>query len=95
MDARVHMIVQGMVQGVGFRWFVARHAETLGLLGYVKNLFNGNVEIVAEGDRSLVEELIKEVKVGPRSARIANVRLEWKEIPTGASAPRFTHFEIR
>ena len=84
------MVVEGMVQGVGFRWFVARHAEALGLGGYVKNLYNGNVEIVAEGERSLIEELIKEIKVGPRSARISNLRLEWI-----APKDQYTHFEIR
>lgn len=95
MEAIAHMVVEGMVQGVGFRWFVARHAEALGLHGYVKNLFDGNVEIVAEGDRSLIEEFIKEVRVGPRSARISNVRLHWKESSPGKPNEQFTHFEIR
>jgi acylphosphatase len=90
MQTNVHILVEGLVQGVGFRWFVARHAQSLGLYGYVKNLYDGNVEIVAEGDRSLVEELIKEVKVGPRSAHVTNVRLEWVE-PT----QQYRHFEIR
>ena len=91
MDARAHMIVQGMVQGVGFRWFVSRYAEALGLRGFVRNLANGNVEIMADGDRSLIEDLIKKVKVGPRSAHVSDVRLEWKEPTPGT----FTHFEIR
>lgn len=91
MDARAHMIVQGMVQGVGFRWFVTRYAEALGLRGYVKNLANGNVEIIADGDRSLIEELVAKVKVGPRSAHISDLHLEWKE----SSPNAFTHFEVR
>ena len=90
MQANVHIIVEGLVQGVGFRWFVARRAEALGLRGYVKNLYNGSVEIEAEGDRSLVEELVKEVKVGPRSAQVKNLHLEWRE-PSHQSP----HFEIR
>ena len=91
MYARVHIVVEGLVQGVGFRWFVQRRAEAMGVKGWVQNLYNGNVELEAEADRSLLEELIKEVKVGPRSAQVTNMRIEWKEI-----APQeFTHFQIR
>lgn len=93
MQVAAHMIVEGLVQGVGFRWFVGRHAESLGLRGYVSNLYNGNVEIEAVGERGLVEELIKQVKVGPRSARVTNVRLEW--LADGKRTDEYTHFEIR
>jgi acylphosphatase len=91
MEARLHIIVEGMVQGVGFRWFVAQRAVELGLRGFVKNLNNGNVEIEAVGHRALVEELIKQVKVGPRSAHVKNLRLEWLE----HSAQEYAKFEIR
>ena len=77
MDARVHIVVEGLVQGVGFRWYTARHAQTLGLQGFVRNLFDGSVEVEAEGDRSLLEELIAVLKVGPRSAHVRNLRIEW------------------
>ena len=77
MDARVHIVVEGLVQGVGFRWYTARHARTLGLTGFVRNLFDGSVEVEAEGDRSLLEELITALKVGPRSAHVRNLRIEW------------------
>ncbi|MEK9136354.1 MAG: acylphosphatase [Bacteroidota bacterium] len=87
------MVVEGLVQGVGFRWFVARHAETLGLKGYVGNLYNGNVEIEVVGERGLIEEFIKEVKVGPRSAHVSNLKLDWLE--DGKRAGYYTHFEIR
>ena len=79
MEAKIHMVVEGLVQGVGFRWFVARKAEALGLKGYVRNLYDGNVEIEAEGDRSLVEEFLRDVRIGPRSAHVTNLRLEWRE----------------
>ena len=75
---RVHIVAEGLVQGVGFRWFVHRRAEALGIKGWVRNLFNGSVEIEAEADRSLLEEFIKEVKVGPRSAHVTNLKIEWK-----------------
>ncbi len=90
VTARVHMVVEGLVQGVGFRWFVYRKAEALGLTGWVRNLYNGSVEIEAEGDRSLLEELIKEVKVGPRSSRVTNLIIEWKD----SKPPRYQRFDI-
>ena len=89
MDTCAHMIVKGLVQGVGFRYFVERYALTLGLTGFTKNLFDGTVEIEVEGDRSSIEELITFVKVGPRSAHVTDVRLEWREF-----GHRFTHFEV-
>jgi acylphosphatase len=90
MEMGAHIIVEGFVQGVGFRWFVARKAEALGLVGYARNLYNGNVEIDVAGERSLVEELIKDIKVGPRSAHVTNLTIEW-QTPAGP----YTHFEIR
>jgi acylphosphatase len=90
MDGAVHIVVQGLVQGVGYRWFVARQANMLGLRGFVENKYNGTVEVEAEGDRSLLEELVKQVRIGPRSAQVTNLELEWKS-PTY----QFTHFQIR
>lgn len=90
MDVRVHIVVEGLVQGVGFRWFTARHAQTLGLQGFVRNHFDGSVEVEAEGDRSLLEELIAVLKVGPRSAQVRNLRIEWL-----APEHERKHFEIR
>jgi acylphosphatase len=90
MASGVHIIVEGLVQGVGFRWFVATRAQQLNLSGFARNLYDGRVEIEAEGDRSQLEELIRAVKVGPRSAQVRNLRVDWKS-PSFA----FTHFEIR
>ena len=90
MQVGVHIIVQGMVQGVGFRYFVWRQATKLSLSGFVRNLYNAEVEIEAYGDRSLLEELIKEVKVGPRSAYVKDLRIEWKEFQE-----RYIGFEVR
>ena len=90
MDCRAHIVASGMVQGVGFRYFVYDIATRLGLSGFVRNLYTGEVEIEVEGDRSLVEQLIKEVKVGPRAARVTDVRVDWK-LPEH----RFYHFEIQ
>jgi acylphosphatase len=79
MQARVHCVALGLVQGVGYRWFVARRAQSLGLSGFVRNLYDGTVELEAEGERSLIEELIKESRVGPRSAQVTKLIIEWVE----------------
>ncbi|MCX6135672.1 MAG: acylphosphatase [Ignavibacteriales bacterium] len=86
----MHIVVQGVVQGVGFRYFVLLHATRLGLNGWVRNLYSSEVEIEVEGDRSMVEELIKEIKIGPRSAHVKDLNIEWQEFKN-----RFKGFEIR
>lgn len=91
MIVRVHIIVEGLVQGVGFRWFVLRKAESMGLRGWVRNLYNGNVEIEAEGERGLLEMLISDVKVGPRSAQVTNLRIDWRE----PAPDEFSNFSVR
>ncbi|MFQ5825099.1 MAG: acylphosphatase [bacterium] len=89
MEVCVKLTIKGMVQGVGFRWFVIREANILGLTGYVKNLYNGDVEIEAEGERGRIEELIKSVKKGPTLSRVVDVIVEWKEY-----TQKYTSFEI-
>jgi len=90
MEIRAQVVVSGVVQGVGFRYFVYHRATRLGLRGYVCNLFSGEVEIEIEGDRSLIEEFIKEVKVGPRVAQVADVSVEWRTFEK-----KYESFEIR
>ncbi len=89
MNVGAHIIVKGLVQGVGFRWFVEREAKKLGLVGYVRNLPTGQVEIEVEGDRSLIEELIARVKVGNRLARVVDLDIDWLE-----ARGRYTNFNI-
>ena len=85
-------LVSGMVQGVGFRWFVARHARALGLGGYARNLPDGRVEVVACGGVSealgRLEELLRE---GPAHARVE--RLERQDDVTEPVSER--SFDIR
>ncbi len=90
MQVCAHMIVEGLVQGVGFRYYVHRHATSLGLSGFAANLNDGSVEIEVEGNRSIIEEFIKMVKVGPRSAHVSNLTIEWMDAQS-----RYSHFEIR
>jgi acylphosphatase len=79
MIAAANIVVTGLVQGVGFRFFVYRHASRLGIKGYVQNLYNGEVEIEAEGEKDVLEVLIREVRVGPRAADVTDLRVTWKE----------------
>ncbi len=90
MIVAAHIVVQGMVQGVGFRYFVHRSALGAGLEGYVRNLLNGDLEIELQGYRSLIEEVIKEVTIGPRAADVTNVKVDWKK-----PEHQFRGFEIR
>ena len=64
-------LVSGQVQGVGFRWYVARHARTLGLGGYARNLPDGRVEVVAAGDGAeAIARLEELLRAGPAHARV-------------------------
>lgn len=90
MNVSAHIVISGMVQGVGFRYYAYSNAVSLGLKGFVRNIPNGNVELKVEGERSLIEEMIKELRVGPRAARVSDVHVTW-----GTGTPSFKTFEIR
>ena len=86
---RVELLIEGMVQGVGFRYFVYQKAQQLRVNGWVRNLPDGRVQVVAEGDQSSLEELISELTTGPNFSRVQNVEIDWSE-PTG----RYSSFEV-
>ncbi len=71
--AALRMVVRGLVQGVGFRWWAARHAARLGLSGHVRNLPDGSVEVVASGDRESLDEMLELCHEGPSSADVSEV----------------------
>ena len=75
---RVHIVVTGRVQGVGFRYFTAMRARALGLAGAVRNLPNGHVEITASGERATLETLIAAVREGPPGALVRDLRIDWE-----------------
>lgn len=85
----VKIIVTGMVQGVGFRYFIARSANELGLNGYVKNLWNGDVEIYAEGRKEFLEDLVKKAGAGPSHSRVESCKVEWLDFTN-----KYDNFEI-
>lgn len=70
---RIHATVSGRVQGVGFRYFARNQASSLGLTGYVRNLENGDVEVVAEGPAAQVEALLQSLWKGPALSRVTDV----------------------
>jgi acylphosphatase len=79
--ARCHLYVRGRVQGVGFRVFALEQAQRWGVAGWARNLPDGRVEIVAEGDMSALEQFVAGVRRGPTGAGVQEVRVEW-EAPT-------------
>ena len=75
----LHAVVQGYVQGVGFRYFVVRQASMLGLRGYARNKRNGDVEVVAQGARDALEHLLALLRQGPSSASVSEVSTTWRK----------------
>lgn len=69
----LHFLIQGRVQGVGFRWFVQREAAELELRGWVRNTEDGEVEVVAAGEPEDLDELRASLRRGPRGARVDRV----------------------
>jgi acylphosphatase len=84
----IHLEVRGRVQGVGFRWFVVEKAQELKVAGWVKNKPDGNVEVAAVGPADAITRLESAVKVGPRAARIDEVRV-LPPLPTEAMPSPF------
>jgi acylphosphatase len=78
MKVRAHLLVSGSVQGVFFRSQTQRRAESLDVKGWVRNLPDGRVEAVFEGDEEAVKALIKFCEHGPSGAMVTNVNLKWE-----------------
>ena len=89
-QVRAEIVVNGLVQGVGFRYFVSRKANELNLFGFTKNQYDGTVLTVVEGEKYLIEDFYKELKIGPMHAgvRSSNIKLS-------KSKNEFTNFEVR
>ena len=76
---RIHLIISGDVQGVFFRHNTNKVANKLGLKGFVRNLPNGNVEVITEGDEDKLKELIKFCRKGPEGVHVDNVDIKYEE----------------
>ncbi len=90
MDGAIRLSVSGVVQGVGFRYFVKRSADALGLVGWVQNESDGTVSCEAEGDEGMLQEFVTLVRIGNSPSTVSGVKeqnLEW--------SGQYTSFEIR
>jgi acylphosphatase len=74
----LRVYISGKVQGVSFRGFARRCAAELGLTGWVRNLYDGRVEVLAEGERLNLEVLSERLKIGPSSARVDKLDVGWE-----------------
>ena len=87
---RLHVIIRGTVQGVGFRWFVQRTAARLGLRGWVANRSDRSVEVVAEGSPQAIEQLLLALRAGSPGSRVSAV-----EVDRGPALGGLSDFAIR
>ena len=76
---RAHLFISGMVQGVLFRYHTQKMAHALGVKGWVKNLPDGRVEAILEGEEEAVKKLIEWAHKGPPYARVEKVKVDWEE----------------
>ena len=82
-------LVQGRVQGVGFRFFVVRRARQLGLTGMVRNLPDGRVEVWARGSKTTLQDFRQALRQGPALSRVDQVEVEW-----GVQTPATDEFNV-
>lgn len=73
---QIHLFISGFVQGVGFRVFVKRKAKKMGITGWVRNLSDGRVEAVLQGEEEKLNELIKHIKKGSYFSEVKNVLIK-------------------
>jgi acylphosphatase len=83
MVERLHGVIRGDVHGVGFRYYLLREAQRLGLRGWVRNRDDGTVEFVAEGRRTELEKLKRAAERGPQLAQVEKVDTEWSAAAGG------------
>lgn len=88
MKKSIHILISGRVQGVFFRYSARQRAEELGLTGYARNLYDGRVEIMAEGEEPALRGLLAWAHHGPPGAYVAKIEADW--MPEKNSFPSFT-----
>ncbi len=89
MEAKRYYI-SGIVQGVGYRYFAKRRAELYGIVGYVKNLPDGRVEVFAQGDEEVLWQFERELREGPALCKVNHVDVQREELTIGLRS-----FEIK
>ena len=90
MMKRIHAFYSGRVQGVGFRITAEETARSLGVVGWVKNLRDGRVELVAEADEAALERFLDAIRTGPMKNFVTQVEISWSN-----ATDTFEEFEIR
>ena len=83
-------LIHGRVQGVGYRFFAERVATQLDITGYAKNLWNGDVEVVAQGDKTSLETYLTKLREGPRMAKVTDIDVEWQSV-----SEQYPNFDIQ
>jgi acylphosphatase len=81
---RIHIIVRGLVQGVGYRMFVLREASSRGLSGWIRNLPDDTVEIEAQGEPEMLETLLCKLRQGPSRSRVTRVNVRETDLDADA-----------
>jgi len=90
MNARIHLLISGEVQGVFFRANTRHFASELGVRGWIRNLPTGMVEVVAEGRKPQLDRLIEFCRSGPKGARVDEMVIEWENFKD-----EFRSFDVR
>lgn len=90
MKKRLEAKVFGIVQGVGFRFYIHYYAKKYNLTGYVKNNIDGSVSFVGEGEEDDLKKIIEHLKSGPTGAEVDEVKIEWKDFKN-----EFKNFSIK
>ena len=88
--ARLHVQLKGRVQGVGFRYFVQRSASQLGVTGWVRNRWDGSVEVLAEGPRHVLDQFLGALRRGPVGSHVTDAHPAWD-----AGTGEFKRFNVR
>ena len=90
MLSRAHFLISGRVQGVGYRHFAYQEAVGLNLVGFVRNLPNGMVEAIVEGQKDQIQAYYTTLKKGPSFSYVTDVQVCWEE-----AANKFVKFDVR
>jgi len=89
-NRRLHTIIKGLVQGVGFRYFVLEVTAGKEITGWVRNTISGHVEVLAEGSQEVLENLLEDLRKGPPSAEVNKVEVNWS-----LATHEFNSFTVR
>jgi len=85
----MHIVVEGHVQGVGFRYFVQEKANYLSISGWVRNRYDGSVEIMAQGSSDQIRQLLDAIRIGPSRSMVTDVKFNWE-----MNIPEYSQFSM-